>query len=155
MQTPETLDGGAIDDQNSLGYIRINHSVIRSIVRLAALEVDGVCGIATGLVDQLGGIGDIFSKKESDRGVKVIQKEGETHYQIEIRLILAYGCDIPKTAEDVQVTVRNRISAMTGQEAVKVDVIVDGIRMREERPPPAPNPHSDPNPGEWDASVEK
>lgn len=147
MQTPEGLEGGALDEENPLGKIQINHSVIRSIVRLAALEVDGVCGIATGLVDQIGGIGDIFSKKESDRGVKVIQKEGETHYQIEIRLILAYGSDIPKTAEDVQVSVRNRISAMTGQEAVKVDVIVDGIRKREE---PA-RPEADP--GDWEETT--
>lgn len=145
MNPPE-IQENATDDQNSLGRIRINHSVIRSIVRLAALEVEGVCSIATGFVDQLGGISEIFSKKESDRGVKV-QEDDEQNYNIEIRLILAYGCDIPKTATDVQVAVRNRIAAMIGQNVVKVDVIVDGIRQKD---PPKPEKEAK----DWSGSTE-
>ena len=39
------------EDSNSLGDIRINHSVVASIVRLAALEVTGVAAVGGGFVD--------------------------------------------------------------------------------------------------------
>lgn len=118
-----------LEEQNSLGEIKINHSVIASIVRLAALEVTGVYGVGSGFVDQLGGI---FSKKESDRGVKV-NEDAEGSYQIEIRVVMAYGCELAKTAQNVQLAIRNQIQTMTGKEVSKVDVIIDGVRMKEEK----------------------
>lgn len=48
------------EESNTLGEIRINHSVVASIVRLAALEVSGVAAVGGGFVD---GIAEIFSKK--------------------------------------------------------------------------------------------
>lgn len=48
------------EDSNTLGDIRINHSVVASIVRLATLEVSGVAAVGGGFVD---GIAEIFSKK--------------------------------------------------------------------------------------------
>jgi uncharacterized alkaline shock family protein YloU len=54
------------EDSNTLGDIRINHSVVASIVRLAALEVVGVTAVGGGFVD---GIAEIFSKKGDERGV--------------------------------------------------------------------------------------
>ena len=57
------------EDNNSLGDIRINHSVVANIVRLAALEVSGVVAVGGSFVD---GIAEIFSKKGGDeRGVRV------------------------------------------------------------------------------------
>lgn len=128
------------DDQNSLGEIKINHSVVASIVRLAALEVNGVCGVGYGFVDQLGGsIGGIFSKKESDRGVRV-QEDAEGAYQIEIRLVMAYGCELAKAAQNVQLAIRNQIQTMTGKEVSKVDVVIDGVKDREEKKKEASQP---------------
>jgi uncharacterized alkaline shock family protein YloU len=46
------------EDSNTLGEIRINHSVVASIVRLAALVVSGLAAVGGGFVD---GIDDIFS----------------------------------------------------------------------------------------------
>ena len=47
------------EDSNTLGDIRINHSVVASIVRLAAIEVSGVAAVGGGFVE---GIAEIFSK---------------------------------------------------------------------------------------------
>lgn len=137
---PETNDENA-----SLGEIKINHSVVASIVRLAALEVNGVCGVGAGFVDHLGGIGEMFSKKESDRGVRV-QENGDGQYQIEIRLVMAYGSELAKTAHNVQLAIRNQIHAMTGKEVAKVDVIIDGVRMKEKREEPRQVPQWVENP---------
>lgn len=120
--TPHSRD----DDQSPLGDIKINHTVVASIVRLAALRVPGVAGVGGGIVD---GISELFAKREADhRGVKVTE-DAEDHYYIEARLVVAYGAEIGKTAYEVQVAVRKQVTAMTGKGVRKVDVIIEGVRL--------------------------
>lgn len=126
MQSPEFQSPPRYDDQPDLGDIKINHNVIAGIVRLAALQVKGVSGVGGGIVD---GIGEIFTKKDADnRGVRVNESESGA-YEIELRLIVAYGSEIGQTAYDVQVDVRKQVMAMTGKEVQKVDVIIEGVRI--------------------------
>ena len=120
METPNEN----IDDQ-SLGEIRVNHSVIASIVRLAALEVPGVVGVGAGFVD---GITDLFSKKESASGVKIAE-DPDGSYLIEIRVVMAFGTELGKTAYEVQVAVRKQLSTMTGKNVRRVDVTIEGIKL--------------------------
>lgn len=132
MQNAEVQPQPPVEEHSSLGEIKINHSVIASIVRLAALEVNGVCAVGAGFVDHLGGIGEIFSKRESDRGVRV-QENAAGLYEIEIRVIMAYGAELGKAAHNVQLAIRNQINAMTGKEVARVNVIIDGVRTPEEK----------------------
>lgn len=126
------FQSAAFDDQPSLGQIQINHNVVAGIVRLAALQVKGVAGVGGGLVD---GLSDIFSKRESShRGVKV-SEDGSDTYAIEIRLVIAYGSDIGKTAYEVQAAVRKQVMAMTGKNVSRVDVIIEGVRLPAELSP--------------------
>ncbi len=126
MQAPDDSTSARFDDQPQLGDIRINHTVVASIVRLAALQIPGVAGVGGGLVD---GISELFAKREADhRGVKVTE-DAEDVYYIEIRLVIAYGAEIGKTAYEVQVAVRKQVSAMTGKDVRKVDVIIEGVRL--------------------------
>ncbi len=127
--TPES-----IEDQNSLGEIKINHSVVASIVRLAALEIEGVSAVGGSFVD---GIAEIFSKKESDRGVRVSEDE-HGYYVIEIRLLMEFGAELAKTAYNVQVAVRDRLNQMTGKQVSRVNVVIDGVKVPEEKSPPPP-----------------
>lgn len=114
------------DDPPELGDIKINHNVIASIVRLAALQVKGVAGVGGGIVD---GIGELFAKREADhRGVRVSETEDDG-YVIEVRLIVAYGSDIGRTAYEVQVAVRKQVMAMTGKNVTRVDVVIEGVRL--------------------------
>lgn len=123
QQNTETHNYG-IEDQPSLGDIKISHSVIASIVRLAALHVSGVSGVGGGIVD---GIAEMFSKKESDRGVRI--EEDETgSYTIELRVVITYGAEIGKTAFDVQMAVREQVTHMTGKPVKRVDVVIDGVK---------------------------
>ena len=115
------------DDQPELGDIKINHTVVASIVRLAALQVPGVAGVGGGIVD---GISELFAKRrEADhRGVKVNETNDDT-YAIELRIVINYGSEIGKTAYEVQVAVRKQVIAMTGKNVAKVDVIIEGVRL--------------------------
>jgi uncharacterized alkaline shock family protein YloU len=116
-------------DAPSLGEIRVNHSVVARIVRLAALEVAGVCGVGAGLVD---GIADLFSKKESDRGVRITE-DADGSYSIEIRVVMAFGTELAKTAYQVQMAVRKQLTAMTGKGVRRVDVTIEGIKLLAEQ----------------------
>lgn len=131
MQSPEFPPPPRFDDQPDLGDIKINHNVIAGIVRLAAMQVPGVAGVGGGIVD---GIGEIFTKKEADhRGVRV-NESADGEYEIEVRLIVAYGSEIGRTAYEVQVDVRKQLMAMTGKEVRKVDVIIEGVRLPGDKP---------------------
>ncbi|MEZ5275713.1 MAG: Asp23/Gls24 family envelope stress response protein [Opitutaceae bacterium] len=124
MQNQELYPEGT-DDQVSLGDIKVNHTVVASIVRLAALEINGVSGVGGGFVD---GIADLFSKKESDRGVRVSENE-HGNYLIELRVIMEFGTELAKTAYEVQLAVSKQVTTMTGKPVERVDVVIEGVKM--------------------------
>lgn len=116
------------EDSNTLGDIRINHSVVASIVRLAALEVSGVAAVGGGFVD---GIAEIFSKKGDERGVRVEEDEvGD--YRIEIRLVLRFGVELAAAASQVQQRIAEQVEKMTSKSVARVNVIIDGVRTEDE-----------------------
>ena len=114
------------DESSELGSIRINHSVIAGIVRLATQSVEGVVNVGSaGVVE---GLTDFFSKKESERGVKVTETN-DGGYEIEVRVVLEFGVDLAKTGISIQETIRDQILSMTGNHARSIDVIIDDIKM--------------------------
>lgn len=116
------------EESNTLGDIRINHSVVASIVRLAALEVSGVAAVGGGFVD---GIAEIFSKKGDERGVRVEEDEvGD--YRIEIRLVLRFGVELAAAASQVQQRIAEQVEKMTSKSVARVNVIIDGVRTEED-----------------------
>ena len=115
------------DHGSLLGEIKINHTVVANIARLSALEVEGVYSIGSTLVE---GITEIFSKKESDRGVRVSEDE-VGHYVLEVRVILRFGVSLAKTALQIQENISEKIGLMTMKKVAKVDVIIDGVKMDE------------------------
>jgi len=71
------------EEQSTLGEIRINHSVVANIVRIATLNVPGVHSVGGGRFE---GIADMFGKREGEKGVRVSEDEGGT-YEIEVRVL--------------------------------------------------------------------
>jgi len=147
MENPD-LSNEHLEDAPTMGDIKVNHSVVASIVRLAALEVPGVCGIGGGLVD---GIADsMFPNRTTDRGVKIVADD-DGDYSIEIRAVMTFGTEIGRTAVQVQISVRKQVELMTGNRVKRVDVIVEGVKMpstRKESQPAAEEdwpelPHTD------------
>ena len=119
------------EETNSLGDIKINHAVVANIVRLSALENAGVYAVAGSFVD---GIAEIFSKKEaSQSGVRVTESEN-SNYHIEIRLVLNYGVELAKCAYDIQIAVKDRVENMTGKLVERVDVVIEGVKSKDDHP---------------------
>lgn len=121
------------EEATSLGNIRINHSVVANIVRLAALEVDGIVSVGGGFVS---GIREIFRGKESEHGVHVSENEGE-QYVIEVRVVMRFGVELAKVALLAQENIGEQVKRMTMKEVAQVDVIIDGVRTGEDIEKPA------------------
>ena len=114
------------EESSELGTIRIHHSVVAGIVRLATQSVDGVVNVGGGGVVE--GLTDFFSKKESERGVKVTESS-EGGYEIEVRVVLEFGVDLAKIGMSIQEAIRDQILAMTGNHTKTIDVVIDDIKM--------------------------
>ena len=74
------------------------------------------------------GLTDFFSKKESERGVKVTESS-EGGYEIEVRVVLEFGVDLAKIGMSIQEAIRDQILAMTGNHTKTIDVVIDDIKM--------------------------
>ncbi|MGA0903801.1 MAG: Asp23/Gls24 family envelope stress response protein [Opitutales bacterium] len=114
------------EESSELGTIRINHSVVAGIVRLATQSVAGVVNVGGGGVVE--GLTDFFSKKESERGVSVSEQEDGT-YKVEVRVVLRFGVDLAKTGAIIQEAIRDQILSMTGNHASVIDVVIDDIKQ--------------------------
>jgi len=114
------------EESGSLGTIRINHSVVAGIVRLATQSVKGVINVGgAGVVE---GLTEKKKKKESERGVSVSEQEDGT-YKVEVRVVLRFGVDLAKTGAIIQEAIRDQILSMTGNHASVIDVVIDDIKQ--------------------------
>lgn len=119
----------SLQDDSGLGSISINNEVVASIVALAAREVPGVVGLASGgIKDDLAGF---FSGRRDGGGGVTIGEDAHGAYIIGVKLILNFGVQLAKVAEEVQIAVRDQVQNMTNKHVLKVNVIVDGIRQPE------------------------
>lgn len=117
------------EESSTLGEIRINHSVVANIVRIATLNVPGVHSVGGG--SRFEGITEMFAKREGERGVRVSEDEGGT-YEIDIRVILEFGVELARTGGQIQQTVREEVSKMTSKDVARVDIIIDGVHVPED-----------------------
>lgn len=110
---------------NEMGTIRIADEVIATVAGLAASEVEGVAsmsgGWGTDLVEKLG-------RKNFGKGIRVEVIGEET--KIEIFLVIDYGYQIPKVAEDVQREVKQAVETMTGLKVSSVNVHIVSVILK-------------------------
>ena len=106
-----------------LGLVKINNNAITTIASIAAMEVRGVNKIGGGITKT---IYELFTKKGSTKGVKIVT--GENELKLIIYITVEYGVDIPRIADEVQENVKRAVEKMTGLILSSVDVVVEGVR---------------------------
>jgi uncharacterized alkaline shock family protein YloU len=116
--TPATIPI-VTEEANPLGKIEINNAVIAQIVQLCCREVPGV--------HEVGG-GFSFSDLMGSKGVSVREDENET-YVLKVRVIMNFGVEMGRTAQEIQKRVSDQVEIMTGKPVSKIDVIIEGIVM--------------------------
>ena len=113
-------------DATDIGTVRIADDVVALIAAFAAMEVEGVSGMAGGLDMDTVSRGGM---KRLGRTVKV--EVGAEGVRVDLSIELVYGCSIPETCSKVQSKVRTAVENMTGLEVLDVNIRVAGIKMND------------------------
>lgn len=108
-----------------LGIVRINNDVIAAIASIAAIEVRGVYKMGGGLGKTLK---DLLTRKAPNKGVNVQMTDGDV--KLTVSIIVEYGVEIPRIADEVQEKVKLTVEKMTGLVLSEVNVIAEGVHGR-------------------------
>ena len=114
----------SIQDENSMGEVKIADEVVAVIAVLAASEVDGVASMAGGLTNE---INSRLGMKNLSKGVKVDVLEGVV--TVSIALNLKYNYNVMEVSSQVQKKVKTAVETMTGLEVADVNIKVAGMEM--------------------------
>ena len=114
----------SIQNEASLGEVKIADEVVAIIAALAATEVDGVASMAGNITNEV--IGKLGIKNLS-KGVKVDVLEGVV--TVSLALNVKYDYSIMEVTAKVQEKVKNAVENMTGLEVADVNIKVAGVEM--------------------------
>ena len=113
-----------IQDDSSMGEVKIADEVVAIIAALAATEVEGVASMAGNITNEL--ISRLGMKNLS-KGVKVDVLEGVV--TVSSALNMKYNYSIMDVSAKVQEKVKSAVENMTGLEVADVNVKVAGVEM--------------------------
>ena len=107
---------------NKYGCIEIDKQVISQVVYRAAMESYGLVGFS----QKIKGIVELLKEGNIAKGVKVIELEDNT-IEIELFVIMQYGINV---ANNIIERVKYSVENVTGIKVSKIDVNVQGIRVK-------------------------
>lgn len=113
-----------LQNDESLGEVKIADEVVAIIAALAATEVDGVASMAGNITNEV--IGKLGIKNLS-KGVKVDVLEGVV--TVSLALNIKYNYSIVDVTAKVQDKVKNAVENMTGLEVADVNIKVADVEM--------------------------
>ena len=116
-----------LQNDESLGEVKIADEVVAIIAALAATEVDGVASMAGNITNEV--IGKLGIKNLS-KGVKVDVLEGVV--TVSLALNIKYNYSIVDVTGKVQEKVKNAVENMTGLEVADVNIKVAGVEMEKQ-----------------------
>ena len=112
-----------IQDDSSMGEVKIADEVVAIIAALAATEVEGVASMAGNTNELISRLG----MKNLSKGVKVDVLEGVV--TVSLALNMKYNYSIMDVSAKVQEKVKSAVENMTGLEVADVNVKVAGVEM--------------------------
>ena len=109
--------------------IKVSDEVIAICAVNAARRTDGVAEMAGGLSDILNK--NLLGRELAAKGVRVSQVDGE--FELDVYVIVEYGCHIPAVAWDIQESVKKEIESMTGIKIQAVNIHVQGVKANDQK----------------------
>ena len=109
--------------EGTLGNVKVDNEVIKSIALKAATEVKGIYRKRNSFI---GNIFERITKKEAACGVKLISTP-EAELKITLDLTVRYGVDIPSRAGMAQENVKTAIEQMTGLSVSEINIKISQI----------------------------
>ena len=95
----------------------------------ATLKTDGVAEMAGGITNTISK--SIRGKELVAKGAKVTRNNDEI--DIDLHVIVSYGCKIPQTVWDIQENVKNEIRSMTNMRLNAVNIHVEGVKKNDQK----------------------
>ena len=108
---------------DELGSIHISEDVLAVTAAAAALEVEGVGGLAANLGNNIAEL--LVGRKNLSKGVRVAVVESTV--TVDISVLIHYGSAVQKVARGVQDAVSNAIEIASGMTVETVNVHVVGV----------------------------
>ncbi len=113
-------------ERNNGNYgLAINNEVIARMVSVAALEVEGVAGMAT----RPASIKNIVSRDKGSKSVRVNNASGTI--SLDVYISVKEGFRLKDVAESVQRNVKEKVQNMIGSAVTNVNVYVSDILFNE------------------------
>lgn len=103
------------------GTLKVSEDVIATIVKLAALEIDGVESFASSNVP----IKNVLKKSTQTSAIR-IRLVGDV-VEISVRIIVKYGHKVVNVSEQVQNNIKSSVQTMTGVAVARVNVQIAGV----------------------------
>ena len=111
-----------VSRSDELGNIHISEEVLAVIAAAAALEVEGVGGLAANLGTDLA---ELLGNKTLSRGIRL--EVAEENVTVDVNILVKYGHTIPEVGRAVQEAVMSSIEATSGLTVEAVNVNVGGV----------------------------
>lgn len=127
--TGETGDGRVVEYRTPYGRIAVADDVVASIAGTVAVQCAGVAGLVPrGLREGLAGL---LGGEHYGRGVDVAVSDGTV--VVTVRIVVLYGVAIAEVAREVMSRVREAVVRAIGDDKVRVNVYVAGVRLDGDR----------------------
>jgi len=110
------------------GRVQIADEALAVIAGTAALEVEGVAGMAGNLP---GDIAEAFGVRNLSRGIKVEVSDGNV--KVTVNLLIKFGYKMRDVSEEAQKRVKNAIETMTGMNAPEININITGVQSAKEK----------------------
>ena len=111
---------------NKSTELSVNTEVVEKMAEIAAMEIDGVAGLAKKAIDLKGAV----KSKKAFKGIKVESVNGAL--KINAYISLKQGVNIKDVAEKVQANIKEKIQNMTGTAVTKVNVSIADVEFEKE-----------------------
>ncbi len=112
--------------ETKLGKIIIDEDVIATYAGSVAVECFGIVGMAA--VNVKDGLVKLLKKDYLNHGIKVIMGENN-HISLDFHVIVSFGVNIPAVCDNLNETVKYKVSEYTGLNVDKINVYVEGVRV--------------------------
>lgn len=94
----------------------------------ATLKTEGVAEMAGGITNTLSK--SLRGKELVAKGAKVTRNNDQI--EIDLHVIVSYGCKIPQVAWDIQDNVKNEIRSMTNMKLNAVNIHIEGVKRNDQ-----------------------
>lgn len=111
-----------ISRQEELGSINISEEVLAAIAGAAALEVEGVGALGSGLGSDMAAL---VSRKSLSKGVHLSMENDEI--TVTVTILVRYDHVVPQVAAAVQDAVKSALENTSGLRVAGVNVTVAGV----------------------------